>query len=64
MINNDKNIQDATSSVHAYYSRDKEKDPQEFIAPLSKKNKYTTEEIDLLEKGIKKITIEEAMSLL
>lgn len=50
------------SSVHAYYSRNKEEDPQEFIPPLA--NKYTESDIEMLEKGIKKITLEDALGLL
>lgn len=51
-----------TSDVHAYYSRNKEEDTQAFIPPLSK-DKYTDEEIELLEEGIKKIDMTEALSL-
>ena len=52
------------SSVHAYYGRDKQENPQEFIAPLSKELKYTEEEIELLEDGIKRIPISEVNFLL
>jgi hypothetical protein len=50
------------SPVHAYYSRDKEEDPQKFEPPLS--NKYSEPELEMLEKGIKRITLEETLSLL
>jgi len=52
------------SPAHAYYSRDREENPQELVPPLTSKNKYTDEEIELLENGIKKITLEDALSLM
>jgi hypothetical protein len=50
------------SPVHAYYSRDKKEDPQKFEPPLS--NKYSESELEMLEKGIKRVSLEETLSLL
>lgn len=58
------NNQEELSPTHAYYSRNKEENPQEFDAPLTKNLKYTDEEIEMLENGIKKISLQEALSLL